>query len=161
MVKTENDGSNRVLHRFYEKPTSSNITVQKRTAMAEDAKIQIVSNDLIRRLLNSSEELGRGAKVKVVDEYAQKLANSGYGREQIKRILCNGIKGYEGKLRRCREEGRKLHRSSVDSQGARVRKKLLARSNWFKKRKRKEDQTTSTRDVEDKEQATREQWNLG
>ena len=47
-----------------------------------------------------------------------------------------GIKGYEGRRRKCIREGRKLHRSSVDSQGARIRKKLLAKTNWFKKKRR-------------------------
>ena len=66
-------GSNQVLHGFYEKPTNSNVTIQRRTAMGEDSKIQILSNDLIRRLKNSSEELGEGAKVEIVDNYTQKL----------------------------------------------------------------------------------------
>ena len=42
------DGSNQVLYKFYEKPTCSNVTVQRNTAMGEDQKVQIVSNDLIR-----------------------------------------------------------------------------------------------------------------
>ena len=106
--------------------------------MGEDSKLQILSNDLIRRLKNNAEELGDGAKVKIVDDYSQKLLNSGFRGEQLQRIITNGIKGYESKLRRCREQGRKLHRSSTDSQGARVRKKLLAKSSWFKRRKKRE-----------------------
>ena len=98
-TKLKVDRSNQVLFDFYEKPTSSNLTVQKRTAMGEDAKIQVVSNDLIRRLQNCSEELGKGAKVKIVDEYTQKLSNSGYRGEHLKKIITNGIKGYEGKVR--------------------------------------------------------------
>ena len=137
--------NNQVLHGFYEKPTSSNLTFQRRTAMGEDAKIQVLSNDLVRRLKNNSEELGMGAKVKIVDDYTQKLLNSGYKGEQLKRIITNGIKGYENKVRMCREQGVKLHRTSTDSQGARVRKKLLARTNWFKKRRRKDDQDPNTR----------------
>ena len=136
---------NRVLHGFYEKPTSSNLTVQRRTAMGEDAKIQVLSNDLVRRLKNNSEELGMGAKIEIVDRYTQKLLNSGYRGEQLRRIVINGIKGYENKVRRCREHGVKLHRTSTDSQGARVRKKLLAKTNWFKKRRKQEDQDLNTR----------------
>ena len=138
-TKLKVDGSNQILYDFFEKPTSSNMTVQRRTAMGEDSKIQVLSNDLVRRLLNSSEKLGQGAKVQIVDDYSQKLVNSGYRGEQLSRIITNGIKGYEGKLKRCREQGRPLHRSSTDSQGARIRKKLLAKSKWFKKKKRKEE----------------------
>ena len=131
--------SNQVLHGFFEKPTNSNVTIQLRSAMSQDSKIQVLSNDLIRRLKNSSEELGGGAKLEIVDNYTQKLLNSGYKGETLQRIITNGIKGYESKLRRCKEEGRKLHRSSTDSQGARIRKKLLAKSNWFRKSKKKEE----------------------
>ena len=113
--------------------------------MGEDAKLQILSNDLIRRLRNSSEELGKGAKIEIVDNYAQKLANSGFRGEQLRRIITNGIRGYEGKLRRCKEQGRRLHRSSTDSQGARVRKKLLSKANWFKKGRRKEQEDQKSR----------------
>ena len=130
------DRKNQVQFKFYEKPTSSNTTVQRRTAMGEDTKIQIVSNDLVRRLKNNSEDLGQGAKVEIVDNYTQKLRNSGYTREQLKKIISNGITGYEGRRRRCLKEGRFMHRTSVNSQGARIRKKLLAKSNWFKKKKK-------------------------
>ena len=128
-MKLQVSGSNQVLHDFFEKPTSSNVTVQRRTAIGEDTKIQILSKDLIRRLKNSFEELGGGAKVEIVNNYAQKLLNSGYKGEQLHRIITNGIKGYEKKLRMCREQGRRLHRSSLDSQGARVKRKLLAKTN--------------------------------
>ena len=130
------DRKNKVQYKFYEKPMCSNVTVQKRSAMGEDAKVQVVSNDLVRRLLNNSEELGAGSKVEIVDNYSQKLSNSGYRGEQLKRIILNGIKGYEGKVRRCRNNGRKLHRSSIDSLGERIRKKLVGKSNWFRKRKK-------------------------
>ena len=56
------NGSNLVLYSFYEKPTTSNVTVLQRTAMGEDAKVHIVSNDLVRRLLNNSEEVGEQPK---------------------------------------------------------------------------------------------------
>ena len=65
-TKLRVDGSNQILYDFFEKPTSSNLTVQKRTAMGEDSKMQVLSNDLIRRLMNNSEELDQGAKVKIV-----------------------------------------------------------------------------------------------
>ena len=61
---------NRIEYKFYEKETTTRKTVQKRTAMEDNIKIKIVSNDLIRRLGNSMEELGSGEATRVVDEYA-------------------------------------------------------------------------------------------
>ena len=108
--------------------------------MGENSKIKIVSNDLIRRLLNSSRELGASERCRVTDQYAQKLLNSGYRLEQSRKILVSGIKGYGSKVERCRKQGRRLYRTSKDSWGARIKKKLLGNANWYKKNKKNNDQ---------------------
>ena len=56
--------------------------------------------------------------------------------EQVRKIICKEIKGYEGKRRRCTKMEWKLHRSSHDSLGARCRKKLQSKTSWFKKNKK-------------------------
>ena len=53
------------------------MTVQAGSAMNHNTKIQILSQDMIRRLLNSKEELGAENKGAVVDRYAKKLLLSG------------------------------------------------------------------------------------
>ena len=60
-----------------------------------------------------------------MDQYGQKLLNSGYSLEQTRRILVNGIKGVEGKKKRCKYEGRSFFRKAKDSLGARWSKELL------------------------------------
>ena len=116
---------NEVLYKFYEKPMCSNVCVQKLSAMDENSKVKTLSNELTRRLLNSSESLGNKERVRVVDIYTQKLINSGYGVEQIRRNVINGIKGYERKLKESKEGGRRLHRTSAESSGKRAKKKLM------------------------------------
>ena len=92
--------------------------------MNENSKIQVVANDLVRRLLNNCEDLGPEEYAKVVDQYAQKLLNSGYDHNQARRILITGIKGFEGKVRRYEEEKRRLRRTAKQSQGARIKKTI-------------------------------------
>ena len=72
------DNNNQVLFTYYEKPTSAKRPVMKRSAMAENAKIQVLSNDLIRRFMNTREDLPDGDFCKMTDGYAQKLLNSGF-----------------------------------------------------------------------------------
>ena len=124
-------GDNLVQFKFYEKTTCSKKTVQKTSAMEENSKIQTVSNDLVRRLGNTRESMGAVEMCKVVDQYGQKLINSGYSLEQVRRILINGIKGFEGRKARCKREGRSLYRTAIQSHGARVRKKILSQSSWY------------------------------
>ena len=123
---------NQVEFKFYEKETTTRKTVQKTSAMEENNKIKILSNDLVRRLCNTMETLGAKEQHMVIDNYSQKLLNSGYGREQVQRIIVNGIKGYEGRKNRCKKEGRKLRRTAKESQGARMKKKLLSKTSWYK-----------------------------
>ena len=47
----------------------------QRSAMGEDSKIQILSNDLIRRLSNCGLDIGAKKKRRIVDKYGQKLFN--------------------------------------------------------------------------------------
>ena len=72
------DNANQVQFKFYEKETCAKKTVQKQSAMEENAKIQTVSNDLVHRLNNTMESLGAKELELVVDSYGQKLLNSGY-----------------------------------------------------------------------------------
>ena len=48
------------------------------------------------------------------------------------------------KVKRCKEQGARLHRTSVESSGARWKKKLLAKSNWFKGSRKKETITNAS-----------------
>ena len=57
---------------------SSNVIVQKLTAMEENSRMKTLANELTRRVLNTSEALGVEEHVKVLDKYSQKLINSGY-----------------------------------------------------------------------------------
>ena len=75
---------NNVLYRHYEKETTTNQTIQKSSAMGENMKVQIAAQDLVRRLSNIMEALRSKERVRVVDEYVQKLLNSGYEEYQVR-----------------------------------------------------------------------------
>ena len=72
----------------------------------------------------------------VLDQYAQKLKNSGYSRQQIRRILVNGIKNYEARKKERLAKFGRLRNTAEMSKEGRSRKKLLGKSNWFKRRSR-------------------------
>ena len=72
------------MYRHYEKETTTNQTIQKSSAMGENMKVQIAAQDLVRRLSNIMEALRSKERVRVVDEYVQKLLNSGYEEYQVR-----------------------------------------------------------------------------
>ena len=104
-LRVEED--NTVRYNYYEKDTCTKMTIQSKSAMNENTKMQILSQDVVRRLFNIREELGAANSRALVEKYAVKLQQSGYTREQMKKILINGIKGFEKKRRsRLAREGK-------------------------------------------------------
>ena len=129
--------NNRVLYTHYEKPVASNICVLMDSAMDENSKIQILANDLTRRLLHIEQSMGVEEQVRVINEYSQKLFNSGYKKEQVKRIIINGVKAFERMLSENESGGRPLHSNLKESYGRRSSKKLTEKTSWYRKTRMK------------------------
>ena len=127
---------NQISYKYYEKETCAKKTVQARTAMNENMKMQILSNDTVRRLLTTKEDMGAKYKGAVIDQYAIKLLHSGYTEEQTKKILKNGIKGYIGRMRSREKLGRKLRSTAEESRKSRYLGKLLSKTGWYRRMKK-------------------------
>jgi hypothetical protein len=67
------DKNNIILYQFYEKPTNPNTVLHFRTAMAEDAKIRSLSNEVIRRMTTTSEAIPDATRCQILDRLAQKM----------------------------------------------------------------------------------------
>ena len=115
----------------------------KENLLLENVKIASLTQNLIRRMKNSSELLENEERVQIVDTYVNQLRASGYSGDQRKRIIEAGLKGYETLVRKCFEGKAKMHRSAREGEVARRTKKLLGKSRWFKKKKRREDRKRS------------------
>ena len=61
---------------------ASNMTIQKDSAMPENSKMATLNQELVRRMMNTSEDLVIEERIIVVDNYCQKLSNSGYKKGQ-------------------------------------------------------------------------------
>ena len=143
---------NQVEYKYFEKPTTTNTTLRKTTAMNENTKIQCLANDLVRRLLNTRAELPSMYREEVVNGYATKLLSSGYDREQVKRILLSGMRGYVAKKKRRQASGRRrIHDTAMESRGTRARKKLIGKTSWYRDRKKEDRSKVGKR-------GTKEDW---
>ena len=77
--------------------------------------MQCLANDLVRRLLNTREDLPGHYRAEVVDGYGVKLLTSGYNLEQVRKILNNGMKGYVSKVARRMENHGRIHLTAEES----------------------------------------------
>ena len=121
--------SNTIMYKYYEKETTAKTTVHQKSAMEENIKVQILANDVVRRLSNTQEELGSRQGARTITEYGKKLLNSGYQLDQVRSILVKGIKGYKSKKLRCKKEGRNFRSTGKESNLKRSKKKLLSKAN--------------------------------
>ena len=137
---------NIVLYIFYQKPMASNMVIQKRSAMPENMRVATLNQEVIRRMLNTSERLDVGHRVKVIDEYAQKLSNSGYDMEYIRKVMIGGLKGYERKLALSHDisypKWKPLHQGANYNASGRRKKKTLVKPIGLRKGKTKSRRTT-------------------
>ena len=78
-----------------------------------------------------------------MDDYAEKLVNSGYNLGYTRKVIVGGLTGYERKLSLSRNKDhpkwKPLHQGAKFNAEGRRRKKMMAKKNWFKKRKESED----------------------
>ena len=116
----------------------------------EDAKIRSLTNEVIRRMVTTSKTTPEETRCQILDRLAQKMANSGYGVLQIRRVILAGIKGYEKMLRLEKKGKRKLHRTAKESSSLRSKKKLTGKSEWFRKQ---EIQDSSPEELDEDELA--------
>ena len=92
------DTRNWLKFNYYEKPTCSNLTLQKNTTMEQNTLVGILSNEVMGRMLNIGGETGSQARWDALDNYAVKLLTSGFSLDQVRRTIFSAVKGYEGKV---------------------------------------------------------------
>ena len=95
----------------------------------------------MRRLTNTSEDVEDSVRIDIVDTFSSQLKASGYSHEQNVKIVKAGLTGYENLLKKCKLGKAKMHRLASEGFESRRRKKLLGKSNWFKKKNQKEKYT--------------------
>ena len=128
--------NNKVLYSFFQKPMARKTVINRQSALSEKTKVTSLSQDLIRRMKNTSEDLPMDERIAIIDEYTKQLIASGYSLNQTKNIIESGLLGYETLVRKVEKGDAVLHRSASEGAGARKRKKLLGKGNWFVTKKR-------------------------
>jgi hypothetical protein len=129
---------NKTMYSFYQKPMASNMVIQKVSTMPENMRMSTLNQEMTRRMMNTNEMVPMEQRITVVDDYGQKLTDSGYGIEQIRRVVVGGLTGYDRALHLCKDttnsRWRPLHKSACFNATKRRNKKLMAKSNWFKRK---------------------------
>ena len=98
--------------------------------MAWNSKRAILSQEVIRRFLNTSEKLNTDRRDNILLELTKRLQRSDYKVGQIREILVSGLRGYNSKWGK--DSNRERHRRARDTEDSRRLSKLIGKTTWFK-----------------------------
>ena len=130
--------TNRVMFSFFEKPMVARTVLMKRSAMPENTRMATLNQEMIRRMVNTSEHVDMDTRLEVIDDYARKLVNSEYDLGQTRRVIVGGLKGYERMLSLSKNKEtpnwKPLHLPTSYKSKERRISKMMAKTNWFKSR---------------------------
>ena len=116
----------------------SKFAIRADSAQPDKTKISSISQEIVRRMKNTSRSVSWATRKNILEKYMLKLKRSGYGVGMRKLVLSNAMKGYE-RMVRDQEEGKgPINRSRLDGANNRRWKKLGAKANWFKIGRKKE-----------------------
>ena len=130
--------NNEVLFQYYEKSMVPITVLHKRSAMPENTRRATLNQELIRRMVNTSEKVSMDKRLEIVDNYAQKMINSEYSLDLTRQTIVGGLKGYERLLSLSKDLGhpkwKPLHLAAKWNPRNRRIAKQLAKTNWYKEK---------------------------
>ena len=132
-MKTWINEEDKILFEFYEKPTKNKIVISKDSAMPIHNKINILSQEVFRRLHNTSSDIPWDDKVIILNKFMNELKASGYSMRDQAEILVSGVRRFD-KLKNKEERGlRPFYRKRSFEEEERKKQKADKRSSWFRK----------------------------
>ena len=76
---------NFIQYRFYEIPTTSSVCLQADTVLGKNGLVQSLVEEVKKRMLNISLDMPMSTRCWILDEFAQKLVNSGQTCSKLRR----------------------------------------------------------------------------
>ena len=155
-IKLRVERTNMVSYRFYEKLSTTNIMMQKRSSLDENSKVKILSNDLERRLAHTDERQDERTRAEVVDGFGKKLLTSGFSLNQVRTIALNGIRVWKRRRTKAKTLGKGLFRTSKESMAGRIKKRTIGKTTWYKNKRggEQENKNANLREQRDAKKPT-------
>merc|ERR1712155_481366 len=98
-------------------------------------KISSLTQEVIRRMKNTSLDVDMKERIDIVNKFHKKLQRSGYGIQQIRKIISAGLMGWERIIRIAKKSGGNINRSASETFIKRNTNCLLGKSTWYRRKK--------------------------
>ena len=134
------------MYRFFEKTMSTNLMVEAGSALSREVKLATLSEEVARRLRNTSLRLDSTQRLEILEKACTKMRTSGHTEEFIRLAVEKGIRAFDDKVKRsCLNEDHPSFQQLFPKAGWRInlksKEKALKRSKWFKGGNRDKDES--------------------
>ena len=133
-MKTWTDTQGTIKYQHYEKKVSRKTVMNANSAHSTACKRSVHTQEILRRLLNSSKSLDWKSQVTpVITEYMKRMKQAGYGEVYRKTVLKHALGIYDTKIKMHEEGVRPLYRPKSYKKKERKAAKIKKKHQWAKK----------------------------
>ena len=133
-MKTWNKEDGTILFQHYEKKVSSKKVIHSESAHSNACKRSVHTQEILRRLMNSSSGLNWKLQVApVITEYLGRMKKAGYGEKYRKTVLQHALQIYDEKWKMHKEGKRPIYRPKNYKKEERKLAKQRKKTQWAKK----------------------------
>ena len=133
-VEIGNETKHQILHAHYQKPMANKYTILKTSAMSYSTKMNILSNEVVRIMRNTSKLCKKEEWQNKIQQFIYRLQYSGYNKGEREQIYKKG-KAIFQRIVKNDEDGRiPLYRSKFWRSVERNEEKRKKRTQWFTKK---------------------------
>jgi hypothetical protein len=126
------DGKTTIYYEFYRKPMANRLTMLHQSAMPDKMKRTTLSQEVIRILRNCHPDLPWEQKLVHLNNFTERMRDSGYPEKNREEVIQSGLKGYEIMLEVERAGGRPVNRLKKSDQTDRKKEKAKKKDTWYK-----------------------------
>ena len=124
--------NNKIIHKFYKKPFSSNKVIMAKSALPTNVKKASLTEGVIRRLRYTDRSLPWSEVAEILSIYSNELRLSGYDQNFRAEIIQAGLKGFRRQCRESDSGGCPLFRPRHYDRQKRRKNKLMAKEIWYR-----------------------------
>ena len=120
-----------VTRRFYTKPMNTPFTILARSAHSWQTKRSTLTQEGVRRMLNTSVNTPIEHRNTILSEWDMKMNLSGYNKSFRGNVIANAIKIYNQKLLTAQQGGQPVHRPTGWNASDREMQKHVNKHTWY------------------------------
>ena len=126
-----NENEKEVQYNFFQKEMKNKVLLKKTSALPYRQKLAILTQEVVRRLHNTKEELPVSVKNEILEDFMKTMKLSGFNEKERFDVLKSGKEAFEKLKQKAKAEGRSLFRPKGYKKQERKKEKKLKKTKWF------------------------------